>query len=112
MTTYAMLLQEAPSIVTPITGIGMSGLLAFLLWAWREDKKSSEQRASDDRMASEARMVRAREESERRFVEMHETCEQRIESLAMDFRTIIQQNTQTQTKLGEVIDRVLSQNRH
>ena len=79
-------ISEIPQALVPLGSLGVGGAVALLtLYFYRLDRKDSE-----DRLAS-----------------LHVACEKRIEDLSHDFKQIIQENTESNGKLLNVIERTL-----
>ncbi len=94
MMTLALFLSQAvapalPSFAIP-EGLISTGVSGMVLYLWREDRKT---RAEDQKRVDEERKAE-------RTMELD-----RYEKLSMEFRTIVQENTEAIVKLTEKISK-------
>lgn len=87
-TMIVQAMPEIPQAFIQIGSLGVGGAIALLtLHFYRLDRQNSEER----------------------LAALHIACEKRIEELSHDFKTIIQENTESNGKLLAVIERTLLQ---
>jgi hypothetical protein len=76
LSTILQAATELPNFTGPITGVGLAGIM---FWFYREDRKRSEEKLA----ASEARLA----------------------TFAIEFRTIVENNTKAMTELSNHLDK-------